>query len=257
MNCEDLRLALEDSEDAARLPEPARAHLASCAECSEYASLVEPGSAALRQALSQPPDAQAWARVKAGLNAKLDKRARAPRAAAQPAPFWTPFRLAVGAAAAVLLGLAVYLARPEPRELPVAKDDEPSAPPAELNNQAARERLARLQDEVRAQLLLEEVAVLEGALEEHPDPSAKSTAQDAELYVERLLALKGVDPNYAREVLAGIRRAQISQRLQDVKKKLGDQAGETVTRPLDRLVAALGEAEKIADLEGGQDANAN
>lgn len=256
MNCEELRLSLEENEDAARLPEAARTHLAACAECSEYASLLEPGTAALRQALSQPPDPQAWARVKAGLGAKLDKRARAPHEAAHPASFWTPFRLAVGAAAVLLVGAAVFLARPAPHETPVAVEEPAAAAPA-LNNHDASERLAKLQDEARKQLLLEEVAVLEGALEDHADNDAKSAAQDAELYVERLLALRGVQPAYAREVLTGIRRSQISQRLQDVKKKLGDQAGETVTRPIDRLVAALGEAEKIADLEGGQDANAN
>ncbi|MBI3828461.1 MAG: hypothetical protein HY291_03035 [Planctomycetes bacterium] len=260
MNCEEVRLSLEEREDAARLPEPARAHLASCPACAEYAKLFAPGGATLQEALAQPPDPAAWARVKAGLAEKIERsgKAKAPRArrerAAPPPAFWTPLRITVAAAAGVALAVGAYflLHAPEQKNgTEVAQDHSEHGTP----NAAASARLAKLQESVQKQYLLEELANLEGALQETANADAKSLAQDAELYVERLLALKAVDAGRAKEILGGIRSAQIARKLGDARKKLGPDAGESLTRPLDLAAEALGEAEQIAELDGGRDAN--
>lgn len=254
MNCEEVCLSLEEREDGARLPETARAHLTSCPACAEYAKLFAPGGEALSEALSRAPDPEAWARVKAGVAKRLDRRGGRRERTASPS-FWTPLRMGVAAAAGVAIAAGAYfmLNDSKPKREPEVAMEQP--PEREPQYNAASERLAKLQESVQKQYLLEELANLEGALQETANADAKSLAQDAELYVERLIALKAMDPSRAREILGGIRSAQISRKLGDARKKLGPDAGESLTRPLDLAAEALGEAEQIAELDGGRDAN--
>ncbi|HEY3319650.1 MAG TPA: hypothetical protein VGP72_04150 [Planctomycetota bacterium] len=233
MTCDDVRVALED--DGPRSG-PVAEHLGTCSACAQYAQQLAAENRVLAEALNDPVDEARWQKIKAGLNNRLLNET-------QPAVVlrWRRWPAAAAAAIACTLlgGLLLYYwaagQAPETASVPAAGD-------------SFSAQLGRLQQQVRERQLLEDLEQLQAAFKD--DSDAKSTAEDAELYVERLLALDISTPEQSREILAGIRAARISERLQEVRQSLSEETPKPVISSLESAAATLSEAGRIATAEG-------
>jgi hypothetical protein len=226
MNCEETRAFLEDDGP---LDGAAAEHLRQCAACAEYAGQVKRENAALQAALSVPPDDAAWRRVNAGVAAR-----RSASAARERRLTW----LCAGLAAAIALAVGLGLIHGMQRQDGLASGDGLAA------------QVLRLQEDVRSQQVLDEIVQLQVAFAGAGDAEAQSAAEDAELYLERILSLDARRTDQSHEILAGIKAAGIHDCLRRMKDSLHADAPEPVTKSLDLAARALGEAARLADAGG-------
>jgi hypothetical protein len=115
-------------------------------------------------------------------------------------------------------------------------------------------RVVKLQDTVRDKQVLDELEQLEETFEKAGDGEAKSLAEDAELYVERILALDTHDPEQMREILAGIRSAGITSRFDKLRESITDDAPAPLQDSLKLAAATLAEASELGNPAGGSHA---
>jgi len=254
MNCEEVQLHLEGCGAPLTPPSPpwgegrvrgVAEHLRQCAACAEYAARLAAENRVLAEALSQPPAEERWQRVKAGLEERmaleLAWRGRRHRAV------W-----AMAAAAAVFLCLgAGFLAyrhlKPDAgNELVSDKATSGVGGQVRAGQDTLASGLARLQEEVRTKQLLDELEQLQVLFRDAGDADGRSVAEDAELYVERILALDGSHPDQASEILAGIKAAGIHQRVQKVRESIADDAPAPLRASLELAASTLGRAVFLA-----------
>ncbi len=225
MDCEVARLSMEQ-DNATESPE-ITAHLACCAECRAYEAELRHLNAALRAVLSAEPDRQRWTRLKQRVAARLDVSEARRRA-------WTnTWRVVAALVAVAALGVIAFDAL------------RPSMSGTQASAKRLSARVAELQQRVRDKQLLEELEQLQIAFKENGDAEARSVAEDAELYVERILSLELDQVDQLREILAGIRAAGISQRLERVRASLRDDAPRPILTSLEMAEATLNEAGRI------------
>ena len=249
MNCDDVKQALEAASDpgSAAVPSAAvAAHLEGCAACRAYAARMNSDDALLSQALSGEPRAERFQQHRLNVAASLksvDRRRGWSRR------FW------IGAAAAAMLALTLFgvasFVRPASDKVAVVNPAHPpekvgATPAAELS-----ERLARLQENVRDKQVLDELEQLQITFETAGDAEGKSLAEDAELYVERILALDAREPEQMREILSGIRSAGISTRFEKLRESIRDDAPQPLRDSLKLAQSTLAEAGDLADAAKG------
>ncbi|MCY3023769.1 MAG: tetratricopeptide repeat protein [Planctomycetota bacterium] len=220
MNCDEARVLLEETGPRSRDAAVAE-HLAGCQDCGRYAAGLEGENALLQQGLATPPDEARWQRVQAALAARLARHAAA-RVRARRL-WWT----LASAAAMALISVAAWLA---------------FNGPASREEAAIAKEIAHLQKEVRDKQVLDELEQLQIVFHESGDAEGKSAAEDAELYLERILALDAKHAEQSREVLAGIRAAGIHQRLRQVRESIADDAPAPLRASLDLATSTLGAA---------------
>jgi hypothetical protein len=228
MNCEEIQVLLEGGTSPAEEAVVAE-HLGQCAACAQYAARLEEENRVLRKALALPPGAERWQRVKARAAAGADletfSRTRRRRA------YWA----VAGVAAAVAFSVTIIIVR---RDTGVQTPESLAA------------HVATLQEEVRSSQVLDELDQLQIVFRETGDADGRSVAEDAELYVERLLALDAQRVDQAREVLAGIKAAGIHKRLLRVRDSISEDAPTPLRASLDLAASTLGKAAYLADSKG-------
>ena len=102
-----------------------------------------------------------------------------------------------------------------------------------------------MQATVRDKQVLDELEQLQETFENSGDGEAKSLTEDAELYVERILALDTKDPEQMREILGGIHSADIKARLEKLRESLSDDAPAPLQDSLKLAAATLSEASEL------------
>jgi len=241
MNCEEAQVYLEGCGAGPPDDGAVAEHLRQCTACAQYAASLAAENRILEEMLSRPPSEAQWQRVKAGFNGRMALELA-----------WRGRRLqavwAVAAAAAVVLCLgAGFLAyrhlRPDGgKELVSGRAPSRSGGPASQAPNSLASGLARLQEEVRSKQVLDELEQLQIVFREAGDADGRSVAEDAELYVERILSLDGSHPEQASEILAGIKAAGIHGRVQKVKESIADDAPAPLRASLELAAATLDKA---------------
>jgi hypothetical protein len=242
MDCQDVRKHLKSlSQQPAAADEAVARHLAECADCAAYSDQFATQEVAMKTALSSQPSDEHWRRhealVRGSLNA-FERRRTLAR--------WTW----VGAAAAAMLAFAAWgvysfgkpgetVAKAGPQQ-PTANSPQPT--PAQFS-----ERLASLQESVRSKQVLDELEQLQITFENAGDAEGKSLAEDAELYVERILTIDAQQPEQVHEILAGIRQADISSRLEKLRASLSDDAPAPLQDSIKLAQATLSEASQLGE----------
>lgn len=227
MNCEEARAFLEGCATSPPDDPAVAAHLRQCSACSDYAAGLPGENRMLEQVLTVLPGEARWQRVKTGLAARLSWDAALRRRK----------RRILWAAAAAVLAFSVTTAllrragQPGPSEVLAAS-------------------VTTLQEEVRAKQVLDELEQLQIAFRETGDADGRSVAEDAELYVVRILALDARRPDETREILAGINAAGIHDRLQRVRESIAEDAPAPLRASLELAAATLTRAARLADTRG-------
>ena len=241
MDCQDVRehlktLSRPAAVGAAAADEAVAKHLAECVDCAAYYDQLDTREPALKHALSALPGDEHWRRhealVRGSLNAFERRRTWGRRA-------W------VSAAAAAMLAFAawgVYSFGKSGETVAKAGPQQPTA-----NSQQLSERLASLQESVRDKQVLDELEQLQITFENAGDTEGKSLAEDAELYVERILTIDARQPEQVHEILAGIRQAGISSRLEKLRASLSDDAPAPLQDSIKLAQAALSEASQLGE----------
>jgi hypothetical protein len=245
MTCDDVQQALEAASDPgspAPLSADVAAHLQNCAACSAYATRMKSDDVLLSQALAQEPRTEQWKQHQqhvTGSIQALDRRQGWNRR------FW------IGAAAAAMLALTLWsvasFVRPTSEKVAV---ENPKLPPPKMEGLPSAhliERVAHLQETVRDKQVLDELEQLQITFENAGDAEGKSLAEDAELYVERILALDAKEPEQMREILSGIRSADISSRFEKLRESIRDDAPAPLQDSLKLAQTTLAEASDLAD----------
>lgn len=239
MNCEEAHVWLEGVATAAEEAAVAD-HLRQCPACAQYAAGLAGEDRALQQALSGRRDEVRWERVKSGLAARIDSY----EAGRQRRRRWL-WAAAGAAAVALCLVTASVLHRHRHSTNAIAGAHD-SRGKALQTIGALTARLSSLQEEVRARQILDELEQLQIAFRNAGDAEAQSVAEDAELYLERIMALDPKQLDQTREILAGIKAAGIQQRLQRVRDSIADDAPTPVRTSLELAAAAVSQAVSMA-----------
>ena len=252
MNCEEVQVYLEGCGAPLTPPSPpwgegrARGvaeHLRQCATCAEYAARLAVENRVLEETLSKPPAEERWQRVKAGLERRMALELASARR--RHRAVW-----AMAAAAAVVLcfgaGFLAYRRLKPSGELAAGQTPPRSGGPAQAFAGALASGLARLQEEVRSRQLLDELEQLQIVFRETGDADGRSVAEDAELYVERILSLDGSRPEQAGEILAGIKAAGIQRRMRKVRESIADDAPAPLRASLELAATTLDKAAVLA-----------
>lgn len=135
------------------------------------------------------------------------------------------------------------------RTTPPANETQPRV----LANGDLAERLQKLQNDIRQQKLLDELQQLEIVFSKSDDADARSVAEDAEFYADRILALDGQDLELTREMLSSIGRGEMLARLKQVQRDFSANAPAAVTNSLDlsvrlfEMATELGHAKELTD----------
>jgi hypothetical protein len=244
MTCQEVRehlKALNGQPAPAPADDAAAKHLVECAACAAWYEEQDSRGAGLARALRVEPSDAHWQRhqaaVRAGLNS-LERRRTVSR--------WTW----VSTAAAAMLAFAAWavysfgnasnnnVAQADPQQ-PTVNSPPPSA--ATLS-----ERVAKLQESVRSKQVLDELEQLQISFENAGDADGKSLAEDAELYIERILSIDVQQPEQAREILEGIRQTDISARLAKLRESLSDDAPAPVQDSVTLAQTTLAEAGELS-----------
>lgn len=257
MNCQDVRNHLQTLYAAGT---PARAssaddavskHLVDCAACTAFMDKLDTNTTQLQKMLLAKESATHWLRHEASLRRKLDK---VDRHISYARWIWVS-----GAAAAMLAfsAWAVFSFGQTPRSTVALSTDTPPAVSAN-SNEALAVRVSALQESLRSKQLLDEIEQLQISFENAGDAEGKSLAEDAELYVERILSIDVRQPEQVREILAGIRSAGISARFEKLRQSLSDDVPAPLQESIQQTQTLLSEASQLAlESAGGSHANAN
>ena len=247
MTCHEIQQALEALSDpaapaAAELDAKVGAHLLTCPACSAYAARLERDDAVLAEVLSAPgrdSDLAAHRRAVASKIKSFEVRRGWSRRA------W------VATAAAAMLALTAWgvvnFVNPKTSEVAQA-DPVPHVGPITVQDhseEALSARVTKLQATVRDKQVLDELEQLQETFENSGDGEAKSLTEDAELYVERILALDVKNPDQMREILSGIHSADIKTRLEKLRDSLSDDAPAPLQDSLKLAAATLSEASEL------------
>jgi TolA-binding protein len=107
-------------------------------------------------------------------------------------------------------------------------------------NQQFTQHVTQLRNRIREQKLLDDIEQLTIAFNGSGDLDAKSTIEDAELRLERILSLEKSEPDEARQTLADSRT--IAEQLRNIQESVVEDAPAPVKSAMQRTVAALDEA---------------
>ncbi len=229
MNCDEIRCLLEsDARDAAE-DAAVRRHLESCNDCAAYAGAMRAQDNLVKRALTQASDEVRFARVKRRLSEGIDRERNV-------GARWRWFAAAAGSiAASVLICAGIYFAARTSGPLDETR----------LNARDVFSQVDELQTKIRSTQVLDELVQLQAAMDGPEDQDGKSAAEDAELYIERILALHGTNEQAYRETLLGIGRSGVSARLRKVRESLTADAPKPVVASLDLAIATFDQAGQI------------
>ena len=221
MSCEEIRAKLEDAAEAAKAE--VAEHVRGCAACADYAARLSIENEILSRALSTEPDEKRFQAVRARV---------AQQVAAQPVARrrqWLLWAASSAAAAVMAVGLAIYQFESESDELAMS--------------------VTLLQQSVRDKQVLDELEQLQIAFKDSGDEDATSVAEDAELYVVRILSIDPTQSTASREILAGIKEAGISARLHEVRDSIMDDAPRPLLSSIELALSTLEEATRLSEKE--------
>jgi tetratricopeptide (TPR) repeat protein len=102
--------------------------------------------------------------------------------------------------------------------------------------------LAQLKAKLRKHRVLDDLAEVEVVMRSLNDTEGLEVAQNLELHMERLFALKPKDEELCREVLGAIRDARLEERVKGIKARWSSPESERVVRTLEVGGWALGPA---------------
>jgi hypothetical protein len=221
MNCEDIRAMLEDASEAAKAE--VAGHIRGCEACADYAARLSAENEVLSRALSTEPDEKRFQQVRAGVareiaSSKVTRQRQ-----------WIVWAASSAAAAVMAVGLAIYQFQSDSDELAMS--------------------VSRLQQSVREKQVLDELEQLQIAFKDSGDEDATSVAEDAELYVVRILSLDPSQSSASREILAGIKEAGISARLHQVRDSIIDEAPKPLLSSIELALSTLEEATRLSEKE--------
>jgi len=259
MNCNDVRKALHASQPTD--DDAIARHLVDCSDCAAFAEQLDTTGPMLRRVLSAEPDDAHWSRHAAAVRSALRTN--------EQRRTWQRWAWVSGAAAAMLTfcAWAVYSFGAARKSDSIALQNEPVTPPKEntltpvptptptpTQNPAPEsvpaglaDRVAKLQESVRSKELLDELEQLQISFDNAGDAEGKSLAEDAELYVERILSIDVAQPEQIREILAGIKTAGISARFDKLSASINDDAPAPLRDSINLAQVTLSEAGKISD----------
>ncbi|MEI6233371.1 MAG: hypothetical protein WCT04_09975 [Planctomycetota bacterium] len=252
MTCDDIQLLLENDAPSPAEAATLRAHLATCADCSAYAAEIREHDVLIARALSTPADAVAFERLKSGLANRIDADHRA-------RSHWRWMPLAGGIAATVLVCIgAVWLAKTPSNDPDIAsKDSTKIVAPDTLLTGNVLTQVADLQAKIRTTQVLDELVQLQTAMDAPDDQDGKSTAEDAEMYLERILALHSANEVAYRETLRGVDRSGVSTRLRSLRDSLTNDAPKPMVAALNLAIETFDHAGRIARAQTKEVACAN
>lgn len=219
-------------------------HLVTCAECSAFMDQLDTNTTPLQKVLLSKESATHWLRHEASLRRKLDT---ADRRSSYARWVW------VSGAAAAMLAFSAWAVF----SFGQAPHNTVALPAESISNEALASRVATLQESLRNKQLLDEIEQLQISFENAGDAEGKSLAEDAELYVERILSIDVKQPEQVREILAGIQSAGISARFEKLRQSLNDDAPAPLRDSIQQTQTMLSEATQISEVAGGSHANAN
>ena len=228
MNCDEIRCLLEsDARDAAE-DAALRRHLDACKECAAYAGAMRAQDALVKRAMTPKNDEVQFSRVKLRLSQSIDRERKV-------GSRWRKFALAGSIAASVLICAGIYWATGTKGSLGETK----------FGARDVISQVDELQTKIRSTQVLDELVQLQAALDGPDDQDGKSAAEDAELYIERILALHGTNEQAYRETLLGIGRSGVSARLRKVRDSLTADAPKPVVASLDLAISTFDQAGQI------------
>ncbi len=237
MTCSDVQQALEAQSDPAapQIDAAVSAHLKSCPACAAYAARVKRDDALLSEILSAGGHDVNFVDHRRAVTGKIN--------AFEVRRGWSR-RAWVATAAAAMLALTAWgvvnFVHPKPSEVALVTPGAVQSSDASLSA-----RVATLQASVRDKQVLDELEQLQETFENAGDGEAKSLTEDAELYVERILALDVKNPEQMREILGGIHAADIKARLEKLRESMSDDAPAPLQDSLKLATATLSEASDL------------
>lgn len=232
MKCDEIRCLLEDDARDTREDAAVRDHLAGCSACAAYATSLDAQNAAVKRSLSFKPDELRFERLKRAAAQRIQQDVR------PPAQRWRIVAIAAGIAAMLAVAVGIY-------SMNTGKPDSPMAGQTLGTTGNVLNQVAELQTKIRATQVLDELVQLQAAMDAPEDQDGKSTAEDAELYIERILALHGSDELAYRETLLGIDRSGVSGRLKKLRDSFAADAPKPVLASLDLAIATFDQAGQI------------
>ncbi len=233
MTCDEIRLTLESDAPTVAEQTALRDHLASCSHCSEYAASIRNEDATFARALTTRTDDVSFERVKANVARDIKREHRS-------ISRWRIVTFVGSIAAMLVVSVLAYRIVYTPKAT-----TQIAIQPTTNSTPNVFQQVAELQTKIRSTQLLDELNQLQTALDAPEDKDGKSTAEDAELYVERILALHGTNELAFRETLHGVDRSGVSMRLQKLRDAMTSDVPKPVIAALNLAIATFDQAGKI------------